>query len=479
MSSIKTSIKQIKNMFSKFISQLINPPTQDVHYRRVHWYDIIIETITDLFRFFSGLFKTFFFFFHKDRFVSNMRMLRWNKLDSYIMKQFLFSMIGSITLFVSIYEMSQIFQDMRRLPDDVDRYYLNLHYWNTVPYWTFILQPFGFLFATAYVLSRLSASREMVAMVSTGTSIYRLTFYMLLLSVLYYIFIVTFLMNNFILPSYQNSFIYRRVALKQAKLGELSFLNDNKDFTIFGKNQLLYLGSYYNATDKYIENATIVQYEDPDKVDTSEFTPYDSESEWLYTNRIKLESLKNIRVKDKLTFKLRIDAERLYWNTNTESWAISNGTIRSIEDGGKIFMLEEVVYKTMPDINDPYWFFEKNWYPIDAMTVEEGLRHIQKLKQSGRSYHAELTKYYAKDAYPLGLIFVVMVGIGIVNMASKKVSVPINSAISMALFIIYYLMYTSFLGMAGRGDVTPIVGGFGGSIIFGVLALILYAKSTT
>lgn len=440
----------------------------------------IFEIIRDIGYFLYNLASGFITFFHKDHFVANLRTLRWNKLDSYIMKQFILSMIGSIVLFVSIYELAQIFQDLKRIPEDVDHYYLNLHYLNTVPYWTFILQPFGFLFATVYVLSKLSSTREMIAMVSTGTSIYRLTFYMLLTSILYYIFIVTFLMNAFVLPSYQKSFIYREVAFKRAKIGELAFLNDNKKFTIFGADNLLYLGEYYNATEKYVDKATVIQYISQDEVvEATAFVPGGEDTEWLNNNRINIESLKNIKVPDRISFQKRIDADRLSWDEGAEAWAISNGTIRLISEGGKLFSAREVDYEVDPSLMDPYWFFEKNWYPIDAMTVEEGLRHIDKLKRSGRSYHSELTKFYAKDAYPLGLIFVVMIGIGIVNMASKKVSVPINSAISMALFIVFYLMYTSFLGMAGKGDVTPWVGGFGGSLIFGVLAFVLYTRATT
>ncbi|MGL4677450.1 MAG: LptF/LptG family permease [Brevinema sp.] len=440
----------------------------------------IFEILKDITYFFSNMFFGFINFFHKDHFIANIRTLRWNKLDSYIMSQFFMATIGSIVLFVSIYELAQIFQDLRQIPEDVNHYYLNLHYLNTVPYWTFILQPFGFLFATVYVLSKLSSTREMIAMVSTGTSIYRLTFYMLLFSTLYYIFIITYLMNNFILPSYQKSFIYRRIALNQAKLGELSFLNDNKDFTIFGSDNLLYLGKYYNATEKYIEDATVIQYLNRDEIeDAPIFIPAEAESAWIHTNRINLESLKNIQVSDRMSFKKRIDAQRLYWNEIQQSWAISNGTERLISESGKLFSFRKIDFEIDPSLGDPYWFFERNWYPIDAMTVEEGLQHIDKLKRSGRAYHSELTKYYAKDAYPLGIIFVIMIGIGIVNMASKKVSVPINSAISMALFIVYYLMYTSFLGLAGRGDVTPLIGGFGGSILFGILAFVLYSRSTT
>lgn len=440
----------------------------------------LVEAIKDIAYFLYNFITGFIGFFHKDHFIKNIRMFKWNKLDTYIMSQFLMSMIGSIILFVSIYELAQIFQDMRQLPEDVNYYYLNLHYLNTVPYWTFILQPFGFLFATVYVLSKLSSTREMIAMVSTGTSIYRLTFYMMLVSTLYYLFIITFLMNNFVLPSYQKSFIYRKVALNQAKLGELSFLNDNKKFMISGANNLIYLGEYYNATEKYIEDVTVIQYlSEEDIKDAPVFVPEGEDTEWIYNNRLNLETLKGIRVPDRISFHKRVDAERLYWVEEEEAWAISNGSIRSISEGGKLFSQERYDWFIDKELTDPFWFFEKNWYPIDAMTIDEGLRHIDKLKRSGRAYQDELTKFYAKDAYPLGLIFVVMVGIGIVNMASKKISVPINSAISMALFIVFYLLYTAFIGMAGRGDVSPWWGGFGGSIIFGVLAFFYYSRAAT
>ncbi len=332
---------------------------------------MIFEILNDLRIFFKDTITGFVRFFHKDYFIQNIRTLRWNKLDSYIMGQFLLTNIGSTVLFVSIYELAQIFQDLRRIPEDANHYYLNLHYLNTMPYYTFVLQPFGFLFATVYVLSKLSSTREMIAMVSTGTSIYRLTFYMMLTSVLYYIFTVCFLLNNFILPSYQNSYIYRKVALNQAQIGELSFLNDNKKFTVFGTDNLLYLGAYYNATDKYIENATVIQYLDlEDVVDAPEFVPAEETSAWLYTNRINLESLKNIKVSDRMSFKKRIDAERLYWIEEQQSWAISNGTERLISEGGKLFSVKNIDFEITTTLNDPYQFFEKSWYPIEAMTLE-------------------------------------------------------------------------------------------------------------
>lgn len=436
-----------------------------------------IDFFRDIFYFFFDAGTDFIAFFRPSDFIENLRTYRWNKLDTYIMLQFLGSLIGSVVLFVSIYEMAQIFQDLRGLPDDVNKNFLSLHYWATVPYWTFILQPFGFLFATVFVLSKLAASREMVAMVSSGTSVFRLTFYMLLFSILYYIFIVFFLMNAFVLPVYQKSFIYRKVALNQATIDDLEWLKNNSNFTIFGADNLLYMGTLYNAKERFIENATVVQYL-PD-TEQLPFTTEDENTKWLVSNRQMWESLKELRYVDNISFNLRIDAERLYWVNEDKSWAVSNGTIYVVSKGGKRFEMQKVEYAVMSNLTDPYWFFERSWYPVDAMTIEEGLRHIYKLKQSGRSYYTDLTKYYAKDAYPLGIIFVIMVGIGLVNMASKTVSVPINSALSMAIFVVYYLLYTSFLGMAGRGDVSPVIGGYGGSIIFGIFSFLFYSRTVT
>ncbi len=440
----------------------------------------IFSIFSDLALFMNNLFVGFARFFQRDYFVQNLRTLRWNKLDSYIMSQFFLTTFGSIVLFISIYELSQIFLDMKRIPEDANFEYLNLYYLHTVPYYTFILQPFGFLFATVYVLSKLSTTREMIAMISTGTSIYRLTFYMMAFSIFYYFFTVGFLLNSFILPSYQKAFIYRKVALNQAQIDDLTFLKDSKNFTIFGTDNMLYLGEYYNATEQYIENATVLKYIDLDEVkEAPEFVPSEENSTWLYNNRINLESLKNIHVSDRMSFEKRIDAEKLYWSESNQAWIVSNGTVRLISEGGTLFSTTHIDYAVDETLSDPYWVFEKNWYPIDAMSVEEALQHMEKLKRSGKPYHRELSRFYSKDAYPLGIIFVVMIGIGIVNMASKKVSIPVNSAISMALFVVYYLLYTSFLGMARRGDITPLVGGFGGSAIFGILAFVLYARTTT
>ena len=441
---------------------------------------LIVEIIRDMGYFFYNMITGFLLFFHKDHFVKNIRTLKWNKLDSYIMSQFLMAMLGATVLFVSIFELAQIFQSLRGLSETANLNYFYLSYLHTVPYWTFILQPFGFLFATVYVLSKLSSTREMIAMVSTGTSIYRLTFYMMLVSIVYYFGIVTVLMDKVVLASYQKSYIYNRLINEVNEDLDFKHLQDSKDFTVFGENNLLYIGKHYNATERYLEDITVIQYlAEEDIQEAPAFVAEDEDTAWIQSNRINLESMKNIRVQDKISFQKRIDAERMYWQEDVEAWAISNGTIRIISEGGKLFSQRKVTWEVDKNLKDPYWFFEENWYPIDAMTVDEGVRHIDKLKKSGRSFQDELTKFYAKDAYPLGLVFVVMIGIGIVNMASKKVSIPINSAISMALFVVYYLLYTSFLGLAGRGDVSAWWGGFGGSAIFGVLALIFYSRTTT
>lgn len=473
--------KLIKQYFNKDLEKglpLLKAVFEKFRSQGRYW--LFFEVFQDLFYFFLNIGTSTREFFNREHLHRNIRTLYWNKLDTYIMRQFTLSILGATILFVSIYELAQIFQEMRMLPEDVNYTYLYLYYLNTVPYWTLILQQFGFLFATVYVLSRLSSTREMVAMVSTGTSIYRLTFYMMLISTIYYICTVTFIMDKFIFPCYQKSYIYKKVAYNQAKIGDLKFLSDNRKFTIFGANNLLYLGDYYNATDRYIDNATIVQYMSEDEI-VSEQTILapDKESQWLYDTRIMMESLKDIRVPDRMTFVMRIDAQKIEWEEEAGAWKIVDGVMRTIEEGGRKFVTSEINNKIIEELRDPYTFFEKNWYPIDAMTVKEAEQHIDKLKRSGRGYHSELTKFYAKDAYPLGVIFVVMVGVGIVNMASKTVSVPVNSAISMALFVLYYLLYTSFLGIAGRGSIPPIWGGYAGSIIFGVIALILYGRTTT
>src|SRR5208283_3262666 len=99
---------------------------------------------------------------------------RWSKLDGYILKSFLLFVFGSLILFVFIFELTQIFQEMRFIPPGSNSLYVFYIYFFGSFYWINVIQPFSFLFGSAFVMNRLAHSKELVAIVSTGTSLFRI-----------------------------------------------------------------------------------------------------------------------------------------------------------------------------------------------------------------------------------------------------------------------------------------------------------------
>lgn len=407
--------------------------------------------------------------------------LKWTKFDSYIMKNFLPAVFGSMLLFISIYELTQIFTELKWLPPDVNTLLLVKRYLYDMVYWTFILQPFSFLFASVFVLSKMINTREIMAAISTGTSIYRVTLYMVAFAVLYYIISVFFIVDKIICPMYQKSQIYKEVVFKRATLDQLDRLKDNRNFSIFGSNNLLYIVGYYNAVTKEMENVTIVQFFDKAELahqlqsGVSTNDPY----RWLATNIQNIDRERLLAGNYDINFKLRLDAQKARWDSTASNWIFQNGKIRYMLSDNVSMPEQDFVSASFQFIKDPPDYFEKMWYNVDAMTIKESIRYIKRLKLAHQEWKGEQARLLSKFSYPIGIIFVVLIGVGIANITNRKSTFVINLVISLALFLTYYVFFATGLALSGKGVMSPFAGAFMGSIVFTVLGVILYARAKT
>lgn len=409
------------------------------------------------------------------------RELKWTKFDTYLMKNFLPALFGSMFLFIAIYELTQVFNELKWLPPDVDSVLLLKRYLLDMTYWIVILQPFSFLFATVFVLSKMINTKELMAVISTGTSIYRVTFYLVLFSVVYYIVTVFVVENALIFPAYQKSMIYKEVIYKRADMTQLDRLKDNRNFSMFGSNDLLYIVGYYNAVTKELENITIVQFaENNDAVyaavsGVTTNDPY----RWLATNIQNIDSERLLAGRYAINFKLRIDAEKARWDSTTTNWIFMNGTIRYMISSNYSIPEENFTSRSFTFVEDPPRYFEKVWYNVDAMTLYEGIDYIKRLKKAHQEWKGEQARLLSKLSYPVGVIFVVLIGIGLANVGSRKSSFIINFITSLGLFLVYYLFFSTGLALCSKGELEPFMGAFMGTIVFTILSIVLYARTKT
>lgn len=416
---------------------------------------------------------------NSQKFFHFIKQFKWTKLDRYIFTKFILALLASLLLFVGIYQLTQIFQDLRSLPKGANVGLLIQYYLCSSAYWILILQPFSFLFSVVYVLSSLGNSRELVAMISTGTSIHRITFFILLFTILYFFATIGFLNQHFTFPLYQKSIILRKIVFERMDPRNLERLKDNRNISMFGSNQVLYVADSYQAVSKEIQNLTIVKFRkriktlDKDKKNTAK--PKD----WLSTNVSRLIRERNLNYKDFLQIEMRIDAKKAIWNVEKKNWKLYNGTIRYINPQGTEFKVEHFNEQFFDFTKDPPSYFERSWFGTIAMTPTQSKAYIKKRKKSRQDASEAEANFYSKFSYPLGLIFVILAGIGIVNISSRKISIVVNVILSLFLFVIYYVMFAAGLAFAGKGVLNPIIGSMMGAAVFAVVSVILYIRTKT
>lgn len=414
----------------------------------------------------------------KKRFLDWLKTMKFTSLDRYMLTRFIAAFAGSLFLFLFMFQLTQIFQDLRWLPPGTPFLLLFSYYFYSSLHWIIIFQPFGFLFATVYILSRMAHHRELVAVISTGTSIYRATAYLLVFTIAYYFFNVAFFMNAVIFPASQKKQMLWKVIFDKMDPKTLDRLKDNRNFSIFGANNLIYVASYYNAVDQTLDNVTIVQLKHRTNR-TAELLPEIGPMEWIQTNVEEIVRERNLIYPEAVNIEMRIDAERMAWDPTNRGWRFYNGTIRKVLGSGTSFNVERFKIADFPVVADPPYYFEKQWYNMDNMTFQEGRRYIAKLRAAHEDYKEALARYHSKISYPIGMIFVVLAGIGIVDLSRRKISFVFNMILSVALFAVYYVFFAMGIAFSGKGSVPPLAGAYTGTVFFGIVSLYLYRKVKT
>lgn len=408
------------------------------------------------------------------------KWLRWTTLDGYIMKRFLMAIFGSLLMFVALYELTQIVNEMQWLPEGLETGLLIQKFFFDAVYWILILQPFSFLFATVFVFSKMANTRELIAMVSTGISMYRTTFYPLLFTVLYYLLLILFIENAVFFPSYQRKTLIDEMIYSGVDPEQLDQLKDNSNFSIFGQNDTLYIVTSYSAVSKELTDLTVVQFYSEEELSNLAVSEAGQNSiEFMSTNITEIEEVRGLDANYEIRIKLRIDADRAIWDSSISNWQFEDGTIRyshkEMSVGtGEVF--DEEVFDFIAETPD---FFEKEWYPVDAMKTHEAKAYVERLKLTKQEWQEAETRRLSKFSYSLSLIIVVLAGVGIINISSRKASFIINLFLSLTIFIVYYVFFAMGIALAGKGVATPWVAAFLGVFLMGSLGIFLYSRTKT
>lgn len=354
------------------------------------------------------------------------------KIDFYILRTFLgtfFFSIALIIMIVIVFDISEKIEDFIEKQAPIEAILFD-YYLNFIPYFINLFSPLFTFIAVIFFTSRMASRSEIVAILSSGVSFYRMLYPYFLASTV--IAIMSLYLNNFVIP------------------------NANKKRIEFEEK---YVRNPYRNQDRHIHRqiapGTLIYIE---RYDNSDNTGY----------RFSYEKMKDGR----LYYKLMSD--QIKWDSVKQKWTIHNYFIRNING------MNETV-KTGAQMDTTYGFTPKDFgrklVNMEMMNYYELNQYIKDEKMRG-SDNIELYEIekWGRIAFPFSTFILTIIG---VSLASRKVRGGIGLHIGMGLLIsfslILFMRVTTVFAQSGLLPASVAV--WIPNILFGFLAFYLLKRA--
>jgi lipopolysaccharide export system permease protein len=306
------------------------------------------------------------------------------------------------------------------------------YYLNFIPWINGLLWPLYALMAVIFFTSRMAKDTEFVAMLSAGTSYYRILVpYMIGGAIITILHLVS---NNYIIP----------ISTKIKAEFENQYLSPSKQ-KILSDDVFFYLDPNTVAYFRYYRRR------DTSALDFR-MEVYDSSSlkQVLVANQIKIKELPN-------------------------TWTISDYYIRKI-DGNK----EELIVKQGESIDTVLNLFPEDFIHYDnlpmLLSTPQMKKYIEYENQKGLGSATKLTvELERRNADPVSILFLTMLGFAIAARKSRE-GIGWNLALGVAIGGLYILASKFAITFANSLDIDPVLSVWLPNIIFGIVSVVLVLR---
>lgn len=352
-------------------------------------------------------------------------------LDWYILRKFFSTYIFIILVFSGILiviDLAEKIENFRK-PELTAWRIFSEYYIYLIPHFTSQLSPLIIFITAVFVTSRLASHTEIVAILSSGTSFFRILRPYFIGSAL--IGLMIFYLYGYLVPHTN----------KKRHDFENQYVRDK--FVFRDKNIHLQLAPNIFA---YIET-----YDNPTK------TGY----------RFTLEEIKGKELISK------IEAPRIIWNEKKQKWAMENYRLRTIKNGE-----EKMTFGTGLDTTlamSPK-DFESKHLQNEQLTITELTEMITEMKLRGEAnVESLIIEKYLRYAYPFSIIILTIIGV-IISARKVRGGTGKQIAIGFALAILYVFLIIVFKNFAQKEGFPPLLAVWLPNIIFGLIGFYLYFK---
>jgi lipopolysaccharide export system permease protein len=269
------------------------------------------------------------------------------------------------------------------------------------------------LFASSYSLGVLYKNNELIAILGSGISLYRLISPLLILGLALSIGGFYF-EETVVIDSFQAKNRAYRATVKQ----EVSFSNTN--VTVMSEDsRTVYQAEYYNDKKQSLTQVLILRRDGEGK------------------------------------FASRIDADWAEWNGG--NWVLHNG--RRYSNNLQTGVVSEARVGIVDDkeLVEPPATFRKTTRRIEELQAAQARDWVTRLRRAGLPFREALTEYYKKFFFALNPLIVVLIASGIGGRFRKNVLL-MNLLAALILTVIYYVGQMISLILAKNGLIPPLAG---------------------
>lgn len=353
------------------------------------------------------------------------------KLDIYIARKYLGTLLFALLLFTMV----AIVIDLVEKLDDLIEKNVSAkelifdYYFNFIPYIDALLTPLFVFIAVIFFTSRLAYRTEIVAMLASGMSYYRVLLPYFVSGLL--VACILWWGNNYLIP------------------------NANKD-------RLAFEAKYINTYDRYNRNVHL-QVQKNHYIFMENYASKDSTG-----YKFSYEVFNN----GQLAYKLR--ADRIKWDGTTGQWSVKNYVVREFDRDGERFYSGknlDTVYNFKPVDLD------KRSSTKEEMNTTELRAQIDLMQARGEEgveyYYIEL---YRRTADSVMVLILTLIG---ATIASRKVrgGMGFHLAMGFALAGLYIVFSQFSKTFSTNGNLPPILGIWIPNVIFAGLGLWLLKKA--
>jgi LPS export ABC transporter permease LptG len=170
----------------------------------------------------------------------------------------------------------------------------------------------------------------------------------------------------------------------------------------------------------------------------------------------------------------RLDARRAHWTG--EAWELSDGAFRERREDGRVESVPFTV--TTLDLHERIDDFTRIQKPVTAMSYAELSEYVRRLEAAG--FHAKkyVVELYAKLAFPLVNLIMVVVAIPFALQAPRATRV-FGIALAIAIMVGYVVVHQAAVALARADLLPPLLAAWTANVIFLGLGLSLLARART